>query len=220
MITFLTVLKSGGIYDAEWVRKLRDAIARNAGEHRFACLSDVDVPCERIPHKHDWPGWWPKMELFRPGVVTGPTLFLDLDTIITGSLEWVKSIPYDFAMLRNLSCPMIPECDAKYPGMVGGGVMWFKEKAPHHVYEKFAKSPWHWMRYHKEKREFAYVGDQAFIYEAMNRKIDFITDVTKAIVSYKYHCVKELPKDASVVCFHGEPRPTEVKTEWMERAWA
>ncbi len=32
--------------------------------HRFVCLSDVDVPCERIFLKHGWPGWWSKVELF------------------------------------------------------------------------------------------------------------------------------------------------------------
>jgi len=63
MFTVICVLRSGGQYDAEWVRKLRDGVKRNlARPHRFVCLSDVDVPCERIPLQHDWPGW-PKNEV-------------------------------------------------------------------------------------------------------------------------------------------------------------
>ena len=69
MITILCVLKSGGVYDIEWVRKLRDGVSRNLSqEHRFVCLSDVPVPCRRIPIEHHWPGWWSKIEMFKPGL--------------------------------------------------------------------------------------------------------------------------------------------------------
>jgi len=87
MLTVACVLRSGGKFDSEYVRKLRDGVLRFANvPHRFVCLSDVDVPCERIPLEHNWPGWWSKIELFRPGVIKAPMLYLDLDTIVIGSL--------------------------------------------------------------------------------------------------------------------------------------
>jgi hypothetical protein len=212
MITVICMLKSGGIYNAEWVRKLRDGVARNLSDHRFVCLSDVDVPCERIPLAHGWPGWWSKIELFRPGVIQGTTLYLDLDSVVVNSMEWVRGLKSDFAMLQSFH-PFAP-------GMIGSGVMWFGEKAPAVVYEKFAQSPWFWMRYHKEQRDHTYVGDQAFIWDTLGRKVDFLPNEAAGLVSYKYHCIEGVPEKASVVCFHGTPRPNEVKTDWMERAWA
>jgi hypothetical protein len=212
VITVVCVLKSGGVYDAEWVRKLRDGVARNISGHQFVCLSDVEVPCNRIALKHNWPGWWSKIELFRPGVINGPTLYLDLDSVVVNSMEWANSLTSDFAMLQSFH-PFAP-------GMIGSGVMWFRDKAPEGVYEKFAKSPWYWMRYHKEQREHTYVGDQAFIWDALDRKVDFLPNEAAGLVSYKYHCKEGLPERASVVCFHGVPRPTEVKHDWMETAWA
>ena len=84
------VLRSGGIYSPEWVRKLRDGVARQfTVPHRFVCLSDVDVSaiCERIPLVEDWPGWWSKIELFRSGLFDDTVLYFDLDTVPVGSLD-------------------------------------------------------------------------------------------------------------------------------------
>lgn len=214
MITVLCVLKSGGIYDAEWVGKLQRGVKRHlSSDHRFACLSDVDVPCERIKLNHNWPGWWAKCELFAPWVVKGPTLYLDLDSVITGSMDWIHGIEGSFAMLRSFhnDAAMCP---------VGSGVMWFKDRAPTSVYEKFAKAPYFWMRHHKEHQDRTYVGDQAFIFDEMRHSISFLPNAAAGIVSYKYHCKDGLPDKASVVCFHGAPRPNEIKADWMTQAWA
>src|SRR6478609_2567748 len=85
MLTVACVLKSGGIYDATWVERLRAGVKRHLPlEHRFVCLSDVDVPCERIPLEYNWPGWWSKLEAFR---LPGPVIYFDLDTAIVGDLS-------------------------------------------------------------------------------------------------------------------------------------
>jgi hypothetical protein len=94
MINIVCVLRQGGKvgYDASWVEKLQNSVARNLSiPYRFVCLSDVDVPCERIPLENvgdlKGPGWWAKLQLFRPGLFDGPVLYFDLDTVITGSLD-------------------------------------------------------------------------------------------------------------------------------------
>lgn len=204
----LCVLRSGGIYDAEWVRKLRDAVGRHLSiAHRFACLSDVDVPCERIPLQHDWPRWWAKLELFKPGVITGPTLYLDLDTIVTGPLDILFDIEDDFAMLRNF----------REPHMVGSGVMWFK-KPLLTPYTRFCEDPERAMQwYDVTGRNVSYLGDQAFIWDAMEQKVPMLD--TDCIRSYKFHCTHALPEGTSVVCFHGRPRPTEVGDDWVGEHW-
>ena len=213
MLTIACVLKSGGIYEAEWVRKLRDAVARNLPEkHRFVCLSDVDVPCERIALQHDWPAWWSKIELHRKGVVDGPTLYLDLDTVIVGEIRWhgLMRSDADFAMLRSFWAE----------NMVGSGVMWWSgDGDTDKVYQKFLRQPEAYIAHHERNKDGPYVGDQAFVWDVMGREVPAINDHMPGIYSYKMHCKGRLPEDAAIVCFHGKPRPTEVNTEWMTEHW-
>ncbi len=209
MITVACVLKSGGVYDASWVQKLKDGVARNMKRpHRFLCLSDVDVPCERVELVDNFPGWWSKIELFRQGAIPDGTLYLDLDTVVTGSLDDVARLNDEFLMLQNFNDPE----------MVGSGVMWFGT-VPHKVYDKFRRQPEAYINHYERNREGSYLGDQAFIWDTLGRDISLITDRIDGIRSYKKHCKNTLLPDTRVVCFHGEPRPTEVKTEWMQRHW-
>ena len=39
--------------------------------------------------------------------------------------------------------------------------------------------------------------------------VDIIQNIVKTY-SYKLHCKDGVPEDASVVCFHGKPRPHEI----------
>lgn len=204
MIDVLCVCKSGGEYDKEWVRKLKDGVARNLTvPHAFKCLSDIDVP-DRIPLKHKWPGWWSKIEMFRE--IQGPTLYLDLDTVVVSNINHLAVLESDFAMLSNFHVPEF----------VGSGVMWFG-KPQKHVYDRFCEKPFKWIEYHDRKRNGPYLGDQAFIWESMKRRVDHLPMET--IKSYKFHCKDGLPKSASVVCFHGVPKLPEVKADWIERHW-
>jgi hypothetical protein len=211
VFTVLCVLKSGGIYDGEWVRRLHDAVARNLSKpHGFACLSDVDVPCRRIALQHEWEGWWSKIEIFKPGVVVGPTLYLDLDTAITGPLDDICKLPHDFSMLNNFS----------NPGMVGSGVMWFSgDNIPHGVYQKFSRQPDAYIAHHNRNANGSYLGDQAFVWDALDRDVPFLTDDYPGIKSYKHHCRSGLPKGTSIVCFPGAPKPTDVTDQWLIDAW-
>lgn len=209
MLTVICVLRSGGIYDSSWVAKLKAGCERHLPKHIFNCLSDVPVPCNRIPLKHDWIGWWSKIELFRPGVIDSQTLYLDLDTVLTGPVR-MHGGP-DFAMLRNFWTA----------SMVGSGVMWFSgDNVPHKVYEKFAKQPKAYMAHYERNRDGSYVGDQAFIHDTLGPKIEHINDYLPGIKSYKMHCTRRLPADASIVCFHGVPRCTEVDADWMRQHWS
>ena len=210
MLTVICVLRSGGGYDASWVEKLKNGCERNMPKHIFNCLSDVPVPCNRIPLKHDWSGWWSKIELFRQGVIDGPTLYLDLDTVIVNKVEIMRN-GVDFAMLQSFWTD----------DMVGSGVMYFSgENVPHHIYDKFAKQPQAYIKHHERNANATYVGDQAFIWDAMGHDVARINDYLPGIKSYKMHCQKRLPADASVVCFHGRPKLTEVDHEWVRTHWA
>ncbi|MCW5717585.1 MAG: hypothetical protein KIS68_07125 [Bauldia sp.] len=103
-LTFFCVLRAGRKYNAEHVARLQASVARNCTlPHRFVALSDVDVPCERVEFAHDWPTWWSKIELFRPGVADPAhrNVYIDLDVLIAGSLDAFVSYPHRFSMMRD-----------------------------------------------------------------------------------------------------------------------
>ena len=96
MINVVCVLREGGKvgYDATWVTKLKNSVDRNLTlPHRFICLSDCDVKCDRIPLDTDGDGFWAKLQLFKPNLFNGPVLYLDLDTVICSNInEIIKSV--------------------------------------------------------------------------------------------------------------------------------
>lgn len=207
-LTVICVLKSGGSYTQDWVGKLKSACKRHLSiPHSFKCLTDTFVlGSETIPLKHDWPGWWAKIELFRPGVINGPTLYLDLDTVLVGSIDCLGSLPNDFAMMRNVWQAHMP----------GSAVMWFR-KVPHKVYEMFSESPEEIMSQYQFKGN-PYMGDQGFIWDAMDRKVDFIEN-DGLIRSYRKHCLDGVPEGCSLVAFGGQSKPNTVNAPWVKEAW-
>ena len=59
--TVACVLRSGGVYDARWVRALYRGVRENwpEGALDFVCLADVDVDVPGVcvePLAHGWPG--------------------------------------------------------------------------------------------------------------------------------------------------------------------
>ena len=61
----------------------------------------ADVPAEKIELVKNWPGWWSKVELFRPDIPCGRTLYLDLDTYIVGSLKPILDFEGDLVMFPS-----------------------------------------------------------------------------------------------------------------------
>lgn len=67
-------------------------LAQHAPGAELVCLSDVDVPGVKcIPLVHDWPGWWAKLELFRPDI-KGDFLTTDLDNVFLGPLDDILNV--------------------------------------------------------------------------------------------------------------------------------
>lgn len=192
MLTVACVLKSGGIYDATWVARLKAGVAKHLPiEHRFVCLSDVDVPCERIPLEHDWPGWWSKVEAFR---LPAPVLYFDLDTAIVGDLTDIanQAQEWEFTLLRDFY---------RLGDGLGSGVMGWNVNVAR-LYETFAAGPDWW------QRACGLGGDQIFIEKQVNQRgvARWQDRVGDQIVSYKVHCRAGIPPNARVVALHGQPK--------------
>lgn len=213
-VTVACVLRSGGIYTATWVERLQRGVARHLTvPHRFVCLSDVDVPCERIPLVTDWPGWWSKIELFTPGLFDGPVLYFDLDTVIVGSLDAIARHPHRFTMAHEYYRPA-QHCST---------AMAWDGREDFGLFELFRARPNIFQAFYR--RSQPKIGDQGFIEDVLERKgvrIDTFRELfgERSIASYKVHkCQDRPPSDAAVVAFHGNPKPHEITQGWVPRAW-
>lgn len=184
-LTVACVYRTGRVYSAEYVKRLKDCVDKHLNGHNFVCLSDVDVPCERIPLSRSWGGWWSKIELFR---LKGKVLYFDLDTVIKGDLAEIAEYPHQFTMLT----------DFYFPELLASGVMaWDGDYS--HIYREFDIDADHPGR-----------GDQGYI--ATKVKPERFQDLfPEQFVSRKRP--KKRNDNERVVCFHGDPRPHTVGWE-------
>ena len=159
-ITVATVYRTGGEYRPEYVEKLKRAFERHLPvEHDFVCLTNHSFADYCVPLIHEWEGWWSKIELFRPGLLTGPTIFSDLDMIYCGDLSRLLNPPHDFMMMTDPH----PLVDFNSSLMAWDGDYSF-------LYETFRKDVEKYMRLYEG---MPLLGDQGFIeVELKERGVD------------------------------------------------
>lgn len=186
------VLKSGGDFTPEYVSRLRDGVAAHLGDHRFVCLSDVPVDCERIPLGLGLPGWWSKLELFQ---LTGKVIYLDLDTVINGPLQDLADIDTPFSMLDDLNGHGINK--------TSGVMVWNGDFT--HVMEDIGKDPF---SNYRSPRKW---GDQGWISSRVKAESIQAHCRPGFVASHKWGKIEDR-QAASVVCYHGQPRPH--RTGW------
>lgn len=192
----ICVLRSGGEYGPAHVARLAAQVRAHLAGVPFRCISDVAVPCARIPMRYGWPGWWSKMELFAPENRGDGILYLDLDTSVIGSLRDLAGIDR-LTMLR----------DFYRPKGLGSGVMYLPPDAAAVAWARWIRSPAEW------QRRFRRGGDQAFLEVAFaDREVTRWQDALPGqVVSYKADVRKRgLQVGTRVVAFHGRPRPWDV----------
>ena len=211
------VLRSGKEYGAQDVQWLWNAVRGNYPHARFICLSDVPVPCERVSLQHNWPGWWSKMELFRPDI-PDDLLYIDLDTVVTGDLRQI-------ANARRLT--MLG--DFYHLDRLASGVLFlpFAERAA--IWKRWIADPAGIIAACERFDANGVRGDGKFLGELLaGRAQSWQSILPGQIVSYKVHVRKKqhpresgdgtVPLDARLVCFHGQPRPSALKDAWIKEA--
>jgi len=167
VINVVCVLRQGGKvnYDAEWVAKLQRAVARNLTvPHRFVCLSDCEVACERIPLDETGTGFWAKLQLFKPGVFSEPVLYLDLDTVICSNIDEIV------AACQSKTFVMWYEADKH---IHSSAMMWWQGDHSH-LWEIYQSRPLdHWKSLYGQVPLY---GDQALISQHVDHELftDFL----------------------------------------------
>lgn len=199
-VTVCAVLRSGGEYRHHHVEALAAGVAEHLPGADFVCLTDMRPERTIFAQmRHGWPGWWSKLELFRPGLFAGRILYLDLDTVITGDLSEIAAYVGPFAMLSDFLRPERP---------ASGVMAWQADCEPaRRVWDAFIQAPDYAMQ--------TSGGDQAFIRSVLGDDVDRLQDLVPGqIASYKVHVrdTGRVPSGTRLVCFHGKPRPWDA--EW------
>lgn len=210
------VLKTGGdTYDHRYVNTLAANIRKNVSlKFNLAVLTDnsdglnPNLVDEIIPLKHNYHGWWSKIELFRPDIFTGRVFYMDLDTVVVNNIDEMVKFNSMFAGIRDLY----------HHTFLQTGVMSWDSAHNHQLYEDFVPRSKMIMAQYRE-------GDAKWIRENLYN-YDYLPDEFPGrIVSYKAHCLNKstgdvkIPKDASIVCFHGKPRPHTVTHPTITAHW-
>lgn len=213
-------MKWGTLYGSDYVNKLYYAVRRNVtGNLRFICFTDNrtgiietvechDLPSIDLPYPDSITGWQ-KISVWQAPLIdiTGDVLFLDIDIVITGSLDDLFSfMPNEYVVIENWT----------QLGQKIGNTSVFKFPVGRfkHVYDDLMQNT---QQYLKEFRiEQQYIS--AKIPEQKFWPADWV-------ISFKHSCMPKfpmnlfqppaLPKNARIVAFHGQPNPIDaLKGQW------
>ena len=104
MIT-VTCVCWGDKFPIEYVNNLKSMVEKNTTiDHKFVVLTDR--PRKGLDYrilKPGFQGWWNKLQLFDSFHDLGDRCFyLDLDTVITGNLDWLLKFDGDFLGIEDL----------------------------------------------------------------------------------------------------------------------
>lgn len=223
----------GNYYSWEYVEILKASIQRNISSpirmHVWT-EREREVPTGYIKHNLVDIGlsgpkkaWWYKTQLFNPKIYSGPIIYMDLDVIITGNLDWMRKLSYEnFHAARDFKCLW-----KRHRHAINSSVMVFNTANYDHVWVKY--------RDNQERITHMYHGDQNYIDEE-------IVDTKRGlppekIVSYRWQVLHggmdfknrsyphkdeidvEIPVDASIVVFHGDPKPHQIDNNILKQFW-
>jgi hypothetical protein len=198
-------IKVGIAYGPEYPNRLAAAVGRNLHRpHRFVCLTDdpTGLRCPSEPIFASYPGWWSKLVLFKPhaALMGERVLYLDLDTVILQDIGFLADYQGDFALLR----------DFYRPAGYGSAIMSIAPGWGQTIWNQFRADPVFIMQ--------SLHGDQEWI-ETVVTGADLWQDLYPGrIGSYKADALQAGPKDFSLVCFHGTPKPHELDG-WVHDCW-
>jgi hypothetical protein len=206
-IPVVTVLKSGGEFHEGHVEWLQRQV-----KHPIICLTDSKHRMNEvisIPLKHNWPGWWSKIEMFRDDLCLGNFLYADLATVF---LDGIPSVFQDLAETHVLS-------DMCGHPWIQSSLMLLHQGTRAPIWNAFISNP------EIAMREAGAGGDQIFLNRFLKSAKRFQEVLPRRIISYKADVLKNRfhkpisgdLRTAQVVCFHGQPRPWDVNERWVPR---
>jgi hypothetical protein len=203
-------------YSPEYVEKLKRGFERHLPlPHQFVCLTDAPFSDYCIPLLHDWPGWWSKIELFRPGLLTGRVLSVDLDTVLLGDLSALFNHDERLVMMRDRSFGVPNSC------------LMYWDTDNSHIYTTFLEAPEKHMHTFRLGGHGSQFGDQGFIEIVQRgRPIAMWQDILPpgSLVHYnkdihKTSDWKDRSKDAILCWWSATPKPRDTQHPLVLENW-
>ena len=215
-------VKWGDLYSSEYVNNLYEGVKVNTTlDFEFICFTEnskgvnEEIFCRTLPN-NGLQGWWNKMYLFSNDIgITDRIFYFDLDTVIVGNIDEIMKFDGEFAILRDFYRARRNPQARDY----GSGLMAWKGGWGHNIWSDFYAN--------KEKNTKIGAGDQKYLMNVIpSDKVTYWQDfVPGQVISYKAHVRDEgvkdqIPDNARIICFHGKPRPHEVRNlDWMKQHW-
>lgn len=219
-------MKWGTLYGPEYANRLYAMSARHMTRpFRFVCLTDDATGLRReieplpIPEMRIDPPYqmtpWRKLALYAPeiGDLRGPTLFMDLDVVVTGGLDAFFDHPGAYCIILNWTHP---------DRIVGNSsVFRFEIGAQTELLDTYLSKPTQaWVD--------LYRNEQAYLSHILGReRLTYWPDGW--CVSFKKHCLPKgplkwflpssVPPGARVVVFHGHPNPDDALAGRWPGGW-
>ena len=185
MVTIVTCFLPGGDFAPEHVQRLAAMVPG------LTCITNEPVDGVKIlPMRNEWPGWWCKMNAYDTDLFSGDMLLVDLDTTIIK----MPTMPTETTVLN----------DFYIPDLMGSGFMYVTESDRVRIYSEWMSNPHGHIDRCRTRERW---GDQGFLSGVIPQAKRW----GKNIVSYKVHCKHGIPPGTDVICYHGKPRPWEVK---------
>ena len=241
-------LKYGTRYPAHYVNRLYRGVSTNLKQsHNFYCCTDdpkgLDEGIITIPFPNDpglnsgWPHVLVKLLIFQKdfGGISGPTLLLDVDLVITGSIDcFFNYKPDSFCMIHNW-CNWRKRILGLRPKVGNSSVVRFNSgDASHKIFKVFLNE----MSDAEDRSRFN--TEQAFMTYAA-KKVEWWP--SSWVQSFKWNLrptfplnhiiTPKLPKSCKILVFHGKPDPDEAvagfkgvklhhttkKAAWIAESW-
>ncbi|MDQ8192075.1 hypothetical protein [Roseibacillus persicicus] len=241
----VVTLKWGTRYGPEFANRLFHAVRTHLSEpFEFHCFTDdatglnSEIKTHPIPEidlpPHKLSTGWRKLTLFQPGLpLSGPSLFLDLDIIVRGSLDsFFEFAPGKIPIIHNWSNTM-RTITGRRPEVGNSSIFRFLPNEHTFVYEQYLKE--------KDWALETFNPPQTYLTHCIKPIMEFYPESWTA--SFKRHCrpvfplnllmAPREPKSAQVVVFHGRPDPDEAlngfegkklhhrtkPAKWIEKYW-
>ena len=197
----------GEKYDSGYVYALKEMVGKYLTiPHHFKCitkrkLEGITTVLPPVPYQ----GWWGKMGLFAPLVATGPSLYFDLDVVLTKNIDYLADYTEEtFAAPENWARSGHGGIQSSVMAWSGNWNEPYNRIKP--LWPGTPTSDGYLILGGKR-----FWGDQEFLWDMLG---DYWTRIP-GIGSYKYHCQAEIPNWLKVCVFHGEPKPIEVHDPWI-----
>lgn len=218
----IVFMKWGSLYPADYANRLYSMVKGNL-THPFNFYYATDDPAglhgdiTPLPFVADEPGLWNKLKLYQPsffGLEGGAAIFLDLDIVIVGNIDFLVEQPGEFCIIKNWSRKR----------MWNSSVLRFRFGEQAHIWDSYVKN--------KDFVVKNYAGDQEWVYQCVPnpglwstskvvsfkkscdakafRLVNKFSPPRKPLLSALKSMSAECPTDAAIVVFHGHPNPADV----------